>query len=124
MGNNYLHVMRIRVVKNKIGTPYKEATISLMYGHGIDKVDEIFQIALKADIIHQGGAWFTLIDKETGEILRFGDDEFRAQGRDNMISLIRKHPEAYRYLEDKLRGVVVEADDMEEEEVSQAELEA
>lgn len=123
-GDQTGHVMRIRVVKNKIGTPYKEATISLMYGHGVDKVDEIFQIALKADIIHQGGAWFTLVDKETGELLSFGDDEFRSQGRDNMISLIRKHPEAYQYLEDRLRGVVVEADDMEEEEVSQAELEA
>lgn len=108
--------MKIRVIKNKIAAPYKEAQIGLVYGEGIDKADELFQIALKAGLIRQGGAWFTYVN-EDGEIIRFRDQDMKFQGRDNMIEAIRTIPEFFGELEDIIRGVKVEADEMDEAEV-------
>lgn len=111
------HQMKIRVIKNKIASPFKEATINLMYGQGVDRADELFQVALKLGYIHQGGAWFSYVDQETGEIKHFGDQEIKTQGRDKMIELIRDIPLLYGELEDKIRGIErVDADDMPEEE--------
>lgn len=116
-GEQIGHQMRVRIIKNKIAVPYKEANINLIYGQGIDRVDELFQIALKAGLIKQGGAWFTIIDDETGEIKQYDGKEARTQGRDKMINLIRETPSLFAELETKIRGVKVLADDIDAEEV-------
>ena len=110
--------MRIKIVKNKIAAPFKEATINLVYGEGIDRADELFQIAIKAGIIKRGGAWYTYIDDETGEVVEFDGQEMRTQGKDSMIEYIREVPEFFIELESKVRGVKVEADEMDEDEVA------
>ena len=115
-GEQVGHVIKVRTIKNKIATPYKEAVINLVYGKGIDRADELFQIALRADIIKRGGAWYTCVD-DNGEILHFGGEEMRTQGKDNMIEHIREIPEFFTYLENIVRGVSVELEDMDEEQM-------
>lgn len=109
-------MLKFKVVKNKISSPYKEATVPLIYGVGIDKVDEVFQIALKVGLIKQGGAWFSYVS-EDGELRVIDGVEIKSQGRDKMIALIREMPELFAELEDKIRGIRVEVDEMDEEEV-------
>lgn len=110
------HSMKFKIIKNKIAAPYKEAAVNLIYGEGIDKADELFQVALKAGLIKQGGAWFSYIDEETGEIREIDDVQIRSQGRDRMLEMIRTIPQLYGELEDLLRGVDVEADEISDEE--------
>ena len=111
------HKIKIKNIKNKIDMPYKEAELTLIYGHGIDRVAEVFQVALKAGIIKQGGAWFSYVDEETGEIAEFGGEQMKFQGREKCIDALRRHPMFYGELEDLIRGVEVEADSMTEEEI-------
>lgn len=110
------HQMKIRVVKNKIAAPFKEAAVNLIYGEGIDKADELFQVALKSGLIKQGGAWFSYVTSD-GELVNIDGQDIKAQGRDRMIELIRSIPLLYGELEDKIRGVDVEADEMSPEEI-------
>lgn len=110
------HQMKIKIVKNKIAVPFKEATVNLIYGEGVDKADELFQISLKAGFIKQGGAWFSYLNDD-GEIREFDGELIRYQGREKVIEAIRKYPLFYGELEDLVRGVEVEADAMSPEEI-------
>lgn len=110
-GNDvYGHIMKIKVVKNKVGTPHKEAAFPLIYGRGIDRVDEIGQLAMLAGIITQGGAWFRYPD-ENGDPIQRDGEVFKWNGRANVIEFIRNHPAFMIELEQRLRGIEIEAPD-------------
>lgn len=111
-------MLKYKIVKNKISAPYKEATVPLIYGQGIDKSDELFQLALKGKIIKQGGAWYSCVN-EDGEVLIVGGEEIKTQGKDKMIELIRNNITLFGYLEDSVRGIEVEADEMSQEEIEE-----
>lgn len=117
-GEQIGHSMKIRLVKNKISVPYKEANINLVYGKGIDRADELFQVAKKSGLIKQAGAWYTYIDEETGEIIAYNGAEMRTQGKETMIEHIRNIPQFFGDLENKIRGIQIEADDMDEKEIA------
>jgi recombination protein RecA len=102
------HIMKVKVVKNKVGVPFKEASFSLIYGKGVDRVDEVSQIAVLAGIVEQAGAWFRYRD-EDGNILVRDEVEYRWQGRASMVEFIRHNPLFLVELENKLRGIEVEA---------------
>lgn len=106
----YGHIMKIKVVKNKVGTPHKEAAFPLIYGKGVDRVDEIGQLALLAGIIVQGGAWFRYPD-ENGEAIERDGEVYKWNGRASVIEFIRNHPQFMIELEQRLRGVEIEAPD-------------
>lgn len=84
-GNVIGHQVKCKVVKNKTAVPYKEAIIDLYYGVGFNRMSEILTIALAADVVHQGGAWFT-----------YGEDgapnAFKVQGRANVELYMRENP--------------------------------
>ena len=80
------HQIKCKIVKNKIAVPYKEAIFDLYYGVGINLMSEIITVALVADIIHQGGAWFNY--KQEGE-----EHAFKVQGRANLESYMQDNPE-------------------------------
>ncbi|HAN43762.1 MAG TPA: recombinase RecA [Ruminococcaceae bacterium] len=83
---------RVKVVKNKVAPPFKEAEFDIMYGTGISKEGEILDLAVKLDIISKGGSWFSYNDTRL------------AQGRDNVKELLKSNPELSREIEAKVRA--------------------
>lgn len=102
------HWMKIKVVKNKVGIPFKEATVPLYYQVGIDHQYEIIELACLAQIIYQGGAWFSYRDENNEIIVRDGA-KYSWQGKDKLTEFAKENPDFLYELEDRLRGVVVEA---------------
>lgn len=82
---------RVKIVKNKVAPPFKEAEFDIMYGRGISKEGEILDLAVKLDIVNKSGAWFSYGD------IRLG------QGRDNVKEYIRANPEFAAELEKLIR---------------------
>lgn len=81
---------RVKVVKNKIAPPFKEAMFDIMYGEGISKVGELVDLGTQLDIVKKSGAWFSY--KET----RIG------QGRDNAKNFLLENPEIAKEIEDTI----------------------
>ena len=81
---------KVKVVKNKVAPPFKEAEFDIMYGEGISRVGEILDLAVKLDIVEKSGAWFSYKGERLG------------QGRDNVKDLISKNPA----LLDELDGLI------------------
>ena len=82
---------RVKVVKNKVAPPFKEAEFDILYGQGISRMSEIIDLGAKLNIIQKSGSWFNY-----GE-LRLG------QGRDNTREYLLQHPE----LADEIAGKVL-----------------
>jgi len=74
------HVARVKVVKNKVAPPFREAEFEIIHGEGIDRVSSLLDAALKFNIIEKAGAWF----KRNGENL--------GQGRDGVKELLKNDP--------------------------------
>ncbi|MCL2857358.1 MAG: recombinase RecA [Oscillospiraceae bacterium] len=72
--------VRVKVVKNKVAPPFKEAEFDIMYGQGISRDGEVLDLAVQLEIIGKSGAWFT-----------YGTDH-RWQGRDNAKQYLRDNP--------------------------------
>lgn len=71
------HVVRVKIVKNKIAPPFKEATFDIIYPNGIDKISSLIDAALQFDVIQKAGAWY-----------RKGDTQM-AQGKEATKELLR-----------------------------------
>lgn len=82
---------RVRVVKNKVAPPFKEAEFDVMYGEGISHVGELLDLAVKLEIIQKSGSWF------------YYNEERLAQGRDNVKEYLTNHPELVAELEPLVR---------------------
>ena len=82
---------RVKVVKNKVSPPFKEAEFDIMYGEGISKVGEILDLATKLDIVVRGGSWFNYGETRLG------------QGRDNAKEFLKANPEIAQEIETKVR---------------------
>lgn len=82
---------RVRVLKNKVAPPFKEAEFDIMYGEGISKIGDIVDLASNLDIINKSGAWYSY-----GE-LRIG------QGRENAKDYMKQNPELAAEIEVKVR---------------------
>jgi len=82
---------RVKVVKNKVAPPFKEAEFDIMYGMGISKEGELLDLAVKLDIVQKGGAWFSYGDTKLG------------QGRDNSKDYIKNDPEFAASLDKQIR---------------------
>ena len=82
---------RVKVVKNKIAPPFREAEFDILYGTGISKEGELLDIASEHGIVEKSGAWYT-----------FGGDRI-GQGRENARDFLREHPEAAATIEARVR---------------------
>ena len=81
----------IKVVKNKVATPFKTAEVEIMYGEGISKVGEIIDLASNLGIIDKSGAWFSYKGEKIG------------QGKENVKLVLKNNPAMYKEIEDKVR---------------------
>ncbi len=83
--------MRLKVVKNKVAPPFKQAEVDLMYGLGMSQVGSILDIGADLDIITKSGAWYSYKDQRIG------------QGRENAKQYLIEHPEIANTVETEIR---------------------
>ena len=106
---------RVKVVKNKVSPPFREAIFDILYGEGISRQGEIIDLGVQAKIVDKAGAWYSYNGEKIG------------QGKDNAREFLRENPEFAREIENRIReslGVVTmpdgaaqdEAEAMDEEE--------
>ncbi|NLA59209.1 MAG: recombinase RecA [Firmicutes bacterium] len=85
---------RVKVVKNKVAPPFREAEFDIMYGQGISREGNVLDIGAELDIINKSGAWYSYGD------LRLG------QGRENAKDFLKQNPELCQEIEDRIRTAV------------------
>ncbi len=83
---------RIKVVKNKVAPPFKEAEFDIMYGKGISREGDILDLAANEDIVIKSGGWYSYNDARLGN------------GRENVKNYLREHPELMNEIEAKVRA--------------------
>lgn len=83
---------RVKVVKNKIAPPFKQAEFDIMYGEGISREGSILDTGTELDIISKSGAWYSL------------DSERLGQGRENAKQYLRDNPEIAARIEAQIRA--------------------
>lgn len=105
---------RVKVVKNKVSPPFREAIFDILYGEGISRQGEIIDLGVQAKIVDKAGAWYSYSGEKIG------------QGKDNAREFLRENPEIAREIENRIReslgvaampqGASSEAEIMDEEE--------
>jgi len=91
-GNEFIgNRTRVKVVKNKVAPPFKEAEFDIIYGEGISKEGSILDVAVSLDIINKSGSWFSYNDQRLG------------QGRENVKQYLKENPEILKEIENKIR---------------------
>ena len=96
---------RVKVVKNKIAPPFKEAEFDIMFGKGISREGDILDLAVAVNIVNKSGAWFAYEGNKIG------------QGRENAKAFLAYHPEICDEIEQKVRAhYIVDVKPQEEEE--------
>jgi len=82
---------RVRVVKNKVAPPFKEAEFDIMYGTGISHTGDVLDLAANENIVIKSGSWYNYNNERLG------------QGRENTKNLLQERPELLREIENKVR---------------------
>lgn len=95
---------RVKVVKNKIAAPFREANFAIRYGEGIDTASEIIDIGVKEKVINKTGSWYGY-----GEI-KLG------QGKENSRSYLLENPDLMKEIKEKIKGHKVEIDESIQQE--------
>ncbi len=83
---------RVRIVKNKIAPPFKEAEFDIMFGKGISSTGDVLDLAAKVDIVNKSGAWYNYEGAKIG------------QGRENSKKFLETHPEILAEIDEKVRA--------------------
>lgn len=100
----------ISVEKNKVCKPDRRSGFyTLMYDYGIDKVADLVEVAMKYNIIVKSGAWFNLIDPETGEIIcEETGEEIKIQGKVNLINYLKENEVLLQEITDLVNDLILE----------------
>ena len=91
-GNVIGNKTRVKVVKNKVAPPFREAYFDIMYGQGISKWGELVDLAVQMDIVQKSGSWFSMGDERIG------------QGKDSVKAYLQENPEIAEQVEAKVRA--------------------
>ena len=83
--------VRVKVIKNKVAPPFREAEFDVMYGEGISKVGNVLDMAVNLDIIQKSGSWFSYNGDRVG------------QGRENVKKYLSENPDILEEVEEKVR---------------------
>ncbi|MBQ8756980.1 MAG: recombinase RecA [Oscillospiraceae bacterium] len=90
-GNVIGNKTRVKVVKNKVAPPFREAVFDIMYGQGISKWSELVDMAVQMDIIQKSGSWFGMGDERIG------------QGKESVKTYLQENPEIAEQVEAQVR---------------------
>jgi recombination protein RecA len=82
---------RVKVVKNKVSPPFREANFDILYGEGISRQGEIIDLGVQAKIVDKAGAWYSYSGERIG------------QGKDNAREFLRENPDIAREIENRIR---------------------
>jgi recombination protein RecA len=82
---------RVKVVKNKVAPPFRQAEFDMTYGRGISKIGSILDVALEQNIVGKSGSWYTYGEQRIG------------QGRENAKAFLEEHPDVATEIESKIR---------------------
>lgn len=82
---------RVKVVKNKVSPPFREAIFDIMYGEGISRQGEVIDLGVECDIVEKSGAWYSYNGERVG------------QGKDNAREFLKENPEIAKEIEAKIR---------------------
>ena len=82
---------KVKVVKNKIAPPFKEAHFDILYGEGTSREGEILDLGSDNKVVEKSGAWYSYNGERIG------------QGKDNARNYLKEHPELAREIENKVR---------------------
>jgi len=83
---------KVKIVKNKVAPPFKEAEFDIIYGEGISREGNVLDLAVQLDIVKKGGAWFSYNDQRLG------------QGRENVKRYFKENPDLCKEIESKIRS--------------------
>lgn len=101
---------RVKVVKNKIAPPFKQAEFDIMYGEGISREGNVLDLGSDMDVIKKSGTWYSYNENRLG------------QGRENAKQFLKEHPNITQEIENKIRiafGVTVETEEDDVKEVKE-----
>lgn len=97
---------RVKVVKNKVAPPFRQAEFDIMYGEGISREGSVLDLSVEHDIIKKAGAWYTY------------DGEQMGQGRENAKKFLKENPEIMVEITDRVMSTLLpDPDELEAEEV-------
>ncbi len=82
---------RVKVVKNKVAPPFREAEFAIYYGEGISRLSELVDLGVKFNVIEKSGTWYSYGSERIG------------QGKENARQFLQEHPELAKAIEDKVR---------------------
>jgi recombination protein RecA len=83
---------RVKVVKNKVSPPFKQAEFEILYGEGISRMGEVIDLGVQHGIVDKAGSWYS-----------YGEDRI-GQGKENVRDFLRKHPEMAEEIEGRIRS--------------------
>jgi recombination protein RecA len=86
---------RVKVVKNKVAPPFKQAEFEILYGHGISRLGELIDLGVQHDIVNKAGSWYS-----------YGEDRI-GQGKDKVREFLKEHPEMADEIERKIRAILM-----------------
>ena len=87
---------RVKVVKNKVAPPFRQAEFDILYGAGISLEGEIIELGVLYNIVEKSGAWYSYGKERIG------------QGKDNTREYLKEHPEMAKEIENRIRAHVAE----------------
>lgn len=104
---------RVKVIKNKMAPPFRQAEFQIMYGEGTNHLAEVIDLGVELDLVGKAGAWYSYGDGKIG------------QGKANSVQYLKDHPEIAQEIEEKIRAAKMNNskgaksfDDTEEQEAS------
>jgi recombination protein RecA len=83
---------KVKVVKNKVAPPFKQANFDILYGEGISREGEILDLGAECNVVEKSGAWYSYGGERIG------------QGKDNAREYLKEHPEMSLDIENKVRA--------------------
>ncbi len=98
---------RVKVVKNKMAPPFRQAEFEILYGEGISREGELIDLGVKNELIDKAGAWYSYNGDRIG------------QGKDNVRKYMKEHPEMAEDIDRQLRARLLETNTVEETKVDE-----